>query len=161
MGRSQRHKVYVQGVAADGKQRAEGVIGNPFAPGADGGPLQGSQVPGPVAVTVQMVLDYIESGGGGGPPAITGIGPEDAMPYTAGVVGRVLVSLTAVGGTPPYTFTAPAVDGLAASVVGSDLVADADPVGVAGGYQVPITVTDAEGQTLTEDLALTLITAPP
>lgn len=50
MGRSQRHKVKIQGFAADGGQRANDVVGNTPVDGSVGGPLQGSKVQGPVAV---------------------------------------------------------------------------------------------------------------
>ena len=85
MGRSQRHKVYIQGVAADGKWRAEGVVGNAPVAGADGGPLQGSTVPGPTAVTVEALQLLLESGwtpGGGVPneaPVASGLSPDTAV----------------------------------------------------------------------------------
>jgi len=162
MGRSQRHKVYIQGVAADGKWRAEGVVGNAPVDGADGGPLQGSKVPGPVVVTVQMMLDFIEGGGqpgGGGGGPITGVGPELASETAAGAVGRTLATFSATGGTPPYTFSVGnlAASGLAASVQGNLLVADADPAGVPQGYILQVTATDSEGESLMEETALTLL----
>ena len=54
MGRSQRHKVKIQGVNSDGQTRENDVAGNTLVAGADGGPLEGSKVPGPVRNTVSQ-----------------------------------------------------------------------------------------------------------
>jgi len=148
MGRSQRHKVYIQGVAADGKWRAEGVVGNVPVPGADGGPLQGSQVPGPVAVTVAGLQALLESGWtpGGGPPdggggettaTITGIDP------TSTAVGQaVTMTVTGTGFTDASTVM---MDG---NVLVTDFVSDtqltADVPGPLQAGTVAVTVDDSE-----------------
>jgi hypothetical protein len=90
-------------------------------------------------------------------PPITAINPDTATVAAAGMVGRTIVTLSAVGGTPPYDYTIGYIvgePGIGKS--GANLVSTSDPIATPGVYQVPIVGTDSRGQNLTENVAVTL-----
>lgn len=150
MGRSQRHKVYIQAVAADGVWEAEGVPGNLAVAGANGGPLQGSLVPGPEP----GVLGEDSSEGGSVP--ITATGPTTASIAAVGAVNRTIATLTVTGGTAPFTWTITTAAGVSANIAGNLLRTSVDPAGTAGVHNMVLNVEDDDGQNHPLSLAVTL-----
>lgn len=89
-------------------------------------------------------------------PAITGILPDTATIVAAGAIGRTIATLTVTGGTPPVTYAISAAGGLSAVIAGNLLNTSANPCGTAGAKTVGITATDSWGQTLAENITVTL-----
>jgi hypothetical protein len=90
------------------------------------------------------------------PPPITATTPSTASATAAGAVNRTLTTLTALGGTQPYTWTVTSNGGTNVNILGNLLRANADPVGTVGVKNLALLCTDARGQTRALALALTL-----
>lgn len=92
------------------------------------------------------------------PPPITAILPDTATITAAGVVARVLATLSVTGGTGAIVYTIANPGGLAVTIVGpsNQVRTTVDPVGTVGVHLLAITATDAWGKTLTENITVTL-----
>lgn len=90
------------------------------------------------------------------PPPITGITPNTATIAADGAVNRTVATLGIAGGTAPATYAIAGAGGLSLNISGNLLRTNADPVGTAGPHTVSITATDAEGETKTEDVVVTV-----
>jgi len=80
-------------------------------------------------------------------PPITATGPTTALGTAAGAVGRVIATLTASGGTPPYVWTVANAGGMSVNIVGAQLRTTADPAGSVGTHNVDLVCTDSRSQT--------------
>jgi hypothetical protein len=87
---------------------------------------------------------------------ITGISPDTTSITAAGAVGRTVAALSVTGGTAPITYTIDNAGSLSLGITGNLLQTAADPVGAVGDTTVGITATDSVGQTLTENIAVTV-----
>lgn len=91
------------------------------------------------------------------PPAIGGVSPDSASIANASAVNTTVATLTATGGTPPFTFTiASNPDALAVAISGNLLRSTVNPIGALGLHNFSVTATDARGQTKTDTLPITL-----
>lgn len=88
-------------------------------------------------------------------PAISAISPDVATIVAAGVVNRVIASMSVIGGSGPIVFTVSNNGGLALNILGDQLRTNADPVGTVGLHTVIITATDRLGQTKSENINVT------
>ena len=87
---------------------------------------------------------------------ITGISPDTASIAAAGAVGRTVATLSITGGTAPVTYTTTNAGGLALEITGNLLKTTVNPVGTVGAKTVGIRATDSKGQTLTENITVTV-----
>jgi hypothetical protein len=91
----------------------------------------------------------------GGP--IVGLSPDTAASLAAaGIVGRTIATMSIVGGKLPAVFTIANAGGVSCAFTGADLKTTVNPAGTAGAKTIAITATDAQNQTKTENLAVTL-----
>lgn len=94
--------------------------------------------------------------GPGGGPGPTGISPDVASIAAAGAVGRTIATLSTVGGQSPYTYRIIAAAGVSAQFVGAALQTTVNPAGTVALHTMSIETRDQRGNTLTENLAVTL-----
>lgn len=90
-------------------------------------------------------------------PPITSLLPDTATLPAAGAVGRTLAALSAVGGSPAFTYTLTNSAGLSIAISGDNLVkTTANPYGTAGAKTISVQVKDARNLTKTETIAVTV-----
>ena len=99
---------------------------------------------------------YTSGGVSPRPPAITGILPDSVMGAAAGAVNRVIATLSASGGTAPFTWSIVAAGGLSVTIAGNTLRTSADPCGTVGLHTATIRATDSWGQAKDEPIDVTL-----
>jgi len=99
--------------------------------------------------------------GGGISLGITAINPTSASIVAAGAVGRAIATMSATGGTPPYTWSLTNAAGLAMAFTGNVLQTTADPVGTAGTKTATVMATDNLGQTRSQTLTVTVTASAP
>jgi hypothetical protein len=126
-GRSQRHKVYIQGVAANGDNQAEGMPGQGGKPSAPAG--------GPTDITTT-------------PASLT----HASNLGNAQQVG----TFTGVGGAGPYTFALNINPYGTYFILGNALKILIDPPHVTGVRQVGVRVTDSQQRTFDKSIPVTV-----
>lgn len=105
-------------------------------------------------------LQGVTSGGGGSAMAPSNGGTPTAVGLAAaGSVGRTIVAVSVLNGTPPFTYALTTAAGLSAAFTPNTsnlLKTTADPAGTVGGHGASVTVTDARSRTTVIPVAVTL-----